>query len=214
MSILKIKKFLLSNKNIIGCDLASIVLVLVLAFVGVIKTLWLPIAIMSYIFGYIAIPAEKEINFFHIKGENLNDYIGFVSKMQKTVNESNKLPNEAKSIFSSISKNAIELLTFLQKDNQNYSFNEDMRNLTSIFDAYLPKIINQYERFPSSYANDVKASNGKTAKTMLIEQLEILEKQVQEISYGMYENDMTALKANGYFLKSKFSQNNLFEINS
>jgi len=210
MNSLKIKKFLFSTKNMIGCGLAS--LVIILAFIGIVKAFWLPIALMSYVFGYVAGPAEKEIKFFHFKGENLSDYIGFVAKMQKTVTESEKLPSEAKNIFGNISKNATELLTFLQQDDKTYSLNEDLINLTSIFDSYLPKLINQYERLPSTYANDVKASNGKTAKSMLIEQLSILEKKVQEISYGMYENDVTALRANGHFLKEKFARTNLFEL--
>jgi hypothetical protein len=47
---------------------------------------------------------------------------------------------------------------------------------------------------------------------MLMEQLKLMDKQVTEISYGMYENDVTALKVNGRFLKQKFSQANLFEM--
>jgi hypothetical protein len=36
---------------------------------------------------------------------------------------------------------------------------------------------------------------------------------VQEIAYGMYEHDVTALRANGHFLKEKFGKSNLFELN-
>jgi hypothetical protein len=195
MDLLKIKKFLFSNKNIIGCLLASTIIIL--GFIGMIKSFWLPIAVMSYIFGVIATPEAKEIKFIHLKNENLNDYLGFINKLHKTVELSEKLPIDAKNNIHNIIKTAIELINFLQKGDQNLSLSEDLINLTSIFDSYLPKIINQYERLPSKYANEIKASNGKTARQMLIEQLSILQKKVEEIAYGMYENDVTALRANG-----------------
>lgn len=210
MKFFQIQKFLFSNKNIAGCSLSSIIIVL--ALFGVLKTFWLPITIMAYIFGYIAGPDDKKIKFYHYKGEGINDYIGFISKVKKTVTDSQKLPQEAKDKIDNIVLNGVELLTFLHETKKNYSLTEDLFNLTAIFDAYLPKIINQYERLPSKYATEVKSSNGKTAKQMLIEQLCVLDKKVEEISYGMYEDDVTALRANGHFLKEKFSKTNLFEL--
>jgi hypothetical protein len=206
----KIQKFLFSNKNIFGCALTSIVLVL--ALVGIMKTFWLPIAVMAYIFGYVAGPADKKIKFYHYEGQSLGDYIGFINKMKNTVMASEKVPQEAKEIFHSISQNATELITFVQDANKNTSFNEDIINFTSIFDSYLPNIINQYSKLPSKYANEIKSSNGKTAKQMLIEQLTVLDQKVKEIAYGMYEDDVTALRANGNFLKEKFGKSNLFEL--
>ncbi len=210
MNFFKIQKFLFSNKNILGCGLASIILVL--SLLGIIKSLTPLIALMAYVFGYVAGPADKKITFYHYQGENLTDYIGFINKMKNTVMISQKIPEEAKSIIHNISQTGTELINFLHSDNKNVVLNEDMMNFTSIFDAYLPKIINQYSRLPSKYANEVKTSNGKTAKQMLIEQLTVLEQKVQEIAYGMYEDDVTALRANGNFLKEKFAKTNLFEL--
>lgn len=135
--------------------------------------------------------------------------------MNNTVQSSTKLPQEAKTSIEAIAQCGNELLSFLQTSEKNYSLNEDMMNFTAIFDKYLPKIINQYERLPTKYANEVKSSNGKTAKDMLMEQLSMLERKVQEIAYGMYEDDVTALRVNGNFLKEKFgSDTNLFEIHN
>jgi hypothetical protein len=210
MNSFKIQKFLFSNKNILGCGIASVMIVL--ALLGILKAFWLPITVMGYIFGYIAGPVEKQIKFYHFAGQDLSDYIGFINKLKNTVDNSAKLPSDAKTIVNSISQNATELLTFLKDTDKNYSLTEDLVNFTSIFDSYLPKIINQYEKLPSKYANEIKSSNGKTAKQMLVEQLSVLDKKVQEIAYGMYEDDVTALRANGHFLKEKFGKTNLFEL--
>lgn len=211
MNMLKIQKFLFSNKNIIGLICATIIVCL--GFVGIVKHLWPVVAIIAYVFGYLVGPKEKEVVFYHIKGENMSDYIGFLNKFLRSSIDNEKLPLEAKEVLQSITKNAIELLTFLQSKESLDSSSEEMINLKSIFDTYIPKLINQFSRLPSNYANNVKTSTGKTAKDMLIEQLTLLENKIQEISYGIYEDDVTALKVNGRFLKEKFESNDLFAIN-
>lgn len=210
MNMLNIQKFLFSNKNIVGLVCAS--LVVALGFMGIVKHGWFFVAIISYIFGYLIGPKEKEVVFYHIKGENMTDYIGFLQKFLRSSLDSEKLPIEAKDLLQSITKNAIELLTFLQTKESIDSSSEEMINLKSIFDTYIPKLINQFSRLPANYANNVKTSTGKTAKDMLIEQLHILQNKIQEISYGIYEDDVTALKVNGRFLKEKFANSDFFAM--
>lgn len=207
--MLKLQKFLLSNKNMVGLGFASIVIVL--AIIGILKAFWLPITVMTYIFGYLVGPEEKKIKFYHIRGENLNDYVGFIEKLKNNIGQSTKLPVEAQNMIIIINTNAIELLVFLQGKENFDEHSEEFTNFKSIFDSYLPKLINQYEKLPVKYATQVKTSNGKTAKEMLLEQLKLLEQKVTEISYGMYENDVTALKVNGRFLKEKFANQSFFE---
>lgn len=208
--MLKIQKFLFSNKNIVGLVCGSIVICL--GFIGIVKHLWPLVAIISYVFGYLIAPKEKEVVFYHIKGENIADYIGFIHKFLRSSLDSDKLPIEAKEALQSITKNAIELLTFLQNKDSLDSSSEDMINLKSIFDNYIPKLINQFSKLPSHYSHNIKTSTGKTAKDMLLEQLLLLDNKIQEISYGIYEDDVTALKVNGRFLKEKFESNDLFSL--
>lgn len=203
---------MLSNKNIVGMSFASAIVVL--ALLGLLKAYWLPIAVISYIVGFIVGPKEKEIKFFHMKGESLEDYPGFLNNLQNKIMQSSKLPEDAKKIILAINTNALEMISFIQqKDNDLDEYSEDISNLKMVFDSYLPKLINQYEKLPTKYATEVKTSSGKTAKEMLLEQLKLLEKTTVEIAYGMYENDVSKLKVNGRFLKEKFERKNLFEIN-
>lgn len=208
--MLKFQKFLFSNKNIIGLTFASIVVCL--GFAGVVKHFWPIVALISYAFGYLVGPKEKEVVFYHVEGESMIDYIGFLHKFLRNSLDNNKLPIEAKETLQNITKNAVELLNFLQTKDSFDNSSEDMNNLKSIFDNYIPKLINQFSRLPSSYANTVKTSMGHTAKEMLLEQLSLLEHKIQEISYGIYEDDVTALKVNGRFLKEKFESNDLFAV--
>lgn len=208
--MLKLQKFVFSNKNIVGLICASIVVAL--GFFGIVKHGWFLVSCIAYAFGYLVGPKEKDVVFYHIKGENMADYIGFLNKFLRTSLDNQKLPVEAKNILQNITKNAVELLTFLQEKDSIDSSSEEMINLKSIFDTYIPKLVNQFSRLPQEYANNVTTSTGKTAKHMLVEQLTMLEHKIQEISYGMYEDDVTALKVNGRFLKEKFDNNDLFAV--
>lgn len=210
MDMLKFQKFIFSNKNITGLICAS--LIVALGFIGFIKHAWFVVALIAYIFGYLIGPKEKEVVFYHVKGENMADYIGFLHKFLKNSLDNSKLPIEAKSILQNITKDAVELLTFLQSKDSVDESSEEMMNLKSIFDTYIPKLINQFSKLPSDYANNIKTSSGKTAKDMLLEQLTLLEQKIKEISYGIYEDDVTALKVNGRFLKEKFDSSDLFSV--
>jgi hypothetical protein len=208
MNMFKVKKYIFSNKNVIGLGIASIIVIL--GFLGILKHGVLGVALIGYIFGWIVGPKEKEIKFYHYKGESMSDYIGFLKKFMKVSFDNEKLPEQAKSILKSIEKNSIELIEYMDKKEMVDSVSEEMMNLKSIFDTYIPNLINQYSRLPVDYANNVKGSNGKTAKDLLVEQLRILEEKIKEIAYGLYENDVTKLKVNGRFLKEKFHSGDFF----
>lgn len=210
MDMLKFQKFIFSNKNITGLVCAS--LIAALGFVGIVKHAWFIVAMIAYVFGYIIGPKEKAVVFYHIKGENMADYVGFLHKFLKNSLDNSKLPIEAKSILQSITKDAVELLNFLQSKDSVDESSEEMMNLKSIFDTYIPKLINQFSKLPSDYANNIKTSSGKTAKDLLLEQLNLLEQKIKEISYGIYEDDVTVLKVNGRFLKEKFDSSDLFSV--
>lgn len=208
--MLKLKKFIFSNKNMVGMGFAMITILL--ALTGILKAFWMVIMVMSYAFGYFVGPKEKEIKFYHVKGESLIDYMGFVKKLESKVNESEKMPSEAKMIMKQISLTAVELLDFMKENTTAYTFNEEMVNFKNVFDTYLPKLINQYDKLPKEYVLSAKDNQGRTPKDLLIEQLTLLNQKIKEIAYGMYENDFTSLKVNGRFLRDKFEDYSFAQV--
>lgn len=209
INMLSFQKWIYSKKNIAGMSSALIGIILYLS--GFIEDLWLPIIIGFYILGYLVAPKEKTTTFYHIKGENLNDYIGFLNRLKNTSNS--KLPAEAVELLNNISTNAQELIEFVGKNpNGIDGLSEDMVNIRRIFDNYLPKLINQYILLPKRYAEQVKTSIGKTPKQMLLEQMKILDEQVQKIAYAIYENDVQTLRTHGKILDQQFNQKELFVL--
>lgn len=206
---LTFKKFFYSNKNITGAAMASLALVLFL--VGIIDAFVWPIVVGFYVFGIMVGPKEKTTVFYHFDGENLDDYAGFLLRLAK--NSEKSLPYDAQKVLVSIVMSAQELISFIQKDPKVVTFNEDFMNVKKIFDDYLPKLINQYVKLPQNYAENIKTKNGKTPKEMLIEQLKIMDNEVKNIAYAIYENDVQTIKIHGRILEQKFAKKNLFDLN-
>ena len=67
----------------------------------------------------------------------------------------------------------------------------------------LPGTVKNYLRLPAAFASMHVVENGKTAKQMLLEQLDILDGQLAKIATNIYKDDAEALVTKGWFLKEK-----------
>ena len=74
---------------------------------------------------------------------------------------------------------------------------------------YLPETLDNYMKLTPELAKNRKLSNGKTAHATLIEQLQILDKELKDTIIDIHNKDSKALLAHGRFLKSKFEQSSL-----
>ena len=209
MNTVSFQKWLYSKKNITGCILASVAVLLYLT--GIIDAFWWAIVIGFYGVGYYAAPKEKVTVFFHFNNESLQDYKGFIDRLYK--NSYGQLPKESSEKLDNIRISAHELIDFLEKDSKSLnSFNQDLFTVKKIFDQYLPNLINNYVKLPKRYAENVVLNNSKTSKDMLLEQITILDEQVKKISYAMYENDTKALLVHGKLLEQKFENEDYFKL--
>lgn len=201
------KKFLNSKKNLLGCGLATIGLVLYIT--GIISSFWYLISFGLYILGYLIGPEEKEeITFYQTQEESFEDYKGFVKRLfDKTQTQ---MPLEAMDKINQIKESSNELLNYLIENEKEVAYSENVSIVKQIFSQYLPNMINQYVKLPRKYAETVKINQDKTAKDLFIEQLDILHKEIVEVSYGIYENDSQKIIAHNHFLKEKFEGKAMF----
>jgi len=68
----------------------------------------------------------------------------------------------------------------------------------------LPTTIANYLRLPHAYATFHQIEGGRTAKQLLLEQLDLLHGQLTKIADSAYRDDAEALVVNGKYLKEKF----------
>lgn len=71
---------------------------------------------------------------------------------------------------------------------------------------YLPQALEAYLALPRIYAERVPVQDSKTAKDVLIEQLQLISQKMKETSQAMYQNDADRLLANARFLQDRFAR--------
>ncbi|HWS45316.1 MAG TPA: hypothetical protein VN636_05590 [Acidimicrobiia bacterium] len=74
---------------------------------------------------------------------------------------------------------------------------------------YLPSTLHAYLDLPRAYADHHVVSDGKTARQLLSEQLDVLVRQVSELSDAVNRADTDKLLVNGRFLAAKFGDEEL-----
>lgn len=72
--------------------------------------------------------------------------------------------------------------------------------------SYLPETLANYVALPPAFRANHVLAEGKTARQLLVEQLALLDKQLQEVVTNVAASDAQALLANGTFLRQRFQQ--------
>jgi len=79
---------------------------------------------------------------------------------------------------------------------------------------YLPTTLQVYLDLPRAYADHHIVAKGKTARVLVVEQLEVLAAEVKEIADAVNRADTERLIVNGRFLETRFGRETLDVENS
>jgi len=74
---------------------------------------------------------------------------------------------------------------------------------------YLPEALNSYLALPRALAESEPVQDGKTAREVLIGELDLIAQKMRDTASAMYHNDADQLLANARFLQDRFSTENL-----
>ncbi|MFK7802106.1 MAG: hypothetical protein AB8G95_10765 [Anaerolineae bacterium] len=106
----------------------------------------------------------------------------------------------------SIRNSLLEIFPHIQDIN---SASSDIYVVRQTAIKYLPQTLDNYLQLSPRLAKERKLSNGKTAHATLVEQLDILDKELKETIEDIHKNDSKGLLAHGRFLKAKFEESSL-----
>ncbi len=190
--------FLYGRRNLMGCLLALAGLGLL--FGGVIKHYWPFIVAGLYVLGYLLTPPEpaaawtgKPLDTDRIE-DALDDLLRSVSK---------RLPGDVVGKAQGIRDGIVALLpSVAELRDIAQSHNIHVIHQTAL--VYLPEILNSYLRLPAAFARLHPVKDGKTARELLLDQLDILDAQIKKIAVDIHQKDMDALVIHGRFLEEKF----------
>lgn len=197
----RILLFLYGRPNIIGCILALVGLALL--FGGVIRDWWLAIVVGLYATGWLATPhdrdLETELREQAAQASLLDHVDDLIAKSKK------RLPAEATQRLEAIRGILESLMPKLQglAEAGRITMDQDL-TLVNAIKRDLPATVANYLRLPQAFATLHHVERGKTAKQLLLEQLDLLQGQLAKISDSAFREDAEALVVNGRYLREKF----------
>ena len=187
--------YLFSRKNIVACLLALVGLGLF--FLGLIGSVWPGVVIGLYLIGALVTPNDRRWNL--LGGEAPSDLAGALSHQVSAVR--GKVPDDVYQKLVSIQQT---ILAILPKIDRLGSGSQDSFVVQKTVTDYLPSTLQAYLNLPRAYASVHRFSDGRTAAQVLIDQLTLLDKKLDEVADAVNKNDADALLANGRFLEDRF----------
>lgn len=166
---------------------------------------WLPICMLLYLVGWIVgwwvQDNEADLHFEQtLTAEQIESELRQLLKRIKS-----RVPAEAYTLVQSIQTSVLSVLPHLVSGQ---FANQDLYTVKQAVFDYLPTTLENYLRLPTAYANMHPLDNGKTAKTLLIEQLRMLDEGLSQVTHSIYSNDAQALLSNQRFLQSRLGVSN------
>jgi hypothetical protein len=191
--------FLYSTPNIVGSILGLIGLGLF--FLGIVSQFWLLIVIGMYVIGVLATPKNPTYDLKLRNQLTIEDIRAELENMVRRIH--NKLPKEVLEKVISIKNSIVEVLPQIA-DLSSGDYNIFLIQQTAL--DYLPAALESYLNLPTAYANFHPVKDGKTAKQLLLEQLDLLDGEMKEVVQEVYRKDTEQLVAHGRFLQEKFQK--------
>ena len=203
MAINKLRMFLYSTGNIVGCLLA--LGGLGLYFSGTIHVFWWAIVAGLYGIGVLGWPRNNLAQTAERTELSAAELAQHVRKLVDSV--ASGLPKEALECMRSIQATLTELLPRLNElRDRGVISAKDSFTVVETVRRYLPDTLAAYLRLPKFYAQMQPLADGRTASQTLLDQLRVLDSSLKGISKSAFAGDAEELITNGHFLESKFSE--------
>ena len=196
--------FLYSTPNIVGSLLGLVGLLLFWG--GLVLDFWLFIVVGLYLIGVLVTPKQTKYDLSiqtQVSAEEIRAQLdALVRKIRKHT------PAELLVKVESIQASIVSILPILAASNLG---DRNVFTIRQTVFEYLPTALENYLSLPSAFANLHPVRNGKTARQLRNEQLDILDREMKEVVVDLSANDTQKLLAHGRFLEQKFNRANFLE---
>jgi hypothetical protein len=191
--------FLYSKPNLVGSVLG--LLGLVLHFAGVIGDFWFPIILGLYAAGVLLTPKDEQTERALKNRMTVRDLQDDLASLERKARR--RLPKDAQEKVASIRAVLCEILpTVSDLDSGDYN----VYIIRQMAEEYLPQTLQNYLKLPKGYARFHPVKDGKTPHQLLMEQLNLLDSVMKEISQDFFRNDTQGMMVHGRFLEDKFGK--------
>jgi hypothetical protein len=192
-------RYLVSVKNLIGCALALVGLVLHLFGLLGPFPVWVLAVVALYAGGALLGPRRRpKVAKDTFDPQEIRRSLDHAYQMTH-----GRLPVDAQSRVARIRSEILELLPHAAEFPPG---SQDLYVLRRMAVDYLPTTIEAYLALPATYATERVVQDGKTPLQVMNEQLELLDSQMGEIAEAVHRRDSDKLLANGIFLEERFGR--------
>jgi hypothetical protein len=193
-------RYLTSPKNLIGCALGLLGLVLHLFGLLGPFPVWVLVVVALYAVGALVGPHRRpKVAKDTFDPQEIKRALDHAYQMTL-----GRLPPDSQSRVARI---RTEILDLLPHAAEFPTGSQDLYVLRRMAEDYLPTTIEAYLALPATYATGRVVQDGKTPLQIMNEQLELLDAQMGEIAEAVHKQDSDRLLANGIFLEERFGRN-------
>jgi len=193
--------YLYSRKNLAAAGIA-VVVGMVLLLTGIAGLLWPVGALGAYVVAALVVPAPRAHR--RLASPQSEDVRAALLAQTRAV--AGKLPTE---IYGKVMRIQAVILEMLPRVEHLSGASQDLYVVQRTALEYLPAALDAYLSLPRAYATVHRLEGGKTPSQVLVEQLDLLELKLAEISDAISGSDSDRLLANGRFLREKFGTSEL-----
>jgi hypothetical protein len=192
-------RYLVSARNLIGCALALVGLVLHLFGLLGPFPVWVLVVVALYAVGAVLGPRRRpKVAKDTFDAQEVKRSLDHAYQMTF-----GRMPPDSQSRVARIRS---EILALLPHAAEFPPGSQDLYVLRRMAVDYLPTTIEAYLALPGDYATGRVVQDGKTPLQVMNEQLELLDSQMGEIAEALHKRDSDRLLANGIFLEERFGR--------
>ncbi len=203
-------KFIYSDNNLAGTALAvfmgmpiSFLLVFLLATPWALFLFFIIPAL--YGVGYLVMPPASPQALLRASNEATVEEVQ--ESLEKLISDiRGKVAPEILHQVESIKTSITDILPYIMDMN---SIDHNIHVIRQTALDYLPETLENYLNLPKAYANLHPVKDGKTAKQLLIEQLNLLDERMKDVATDLASHNTQQLIAHGRFLEDKFYKTDL-----
>ena len=202
----RLGRWLESGKNIVGCVLAVVAIILEVT-VGL-GAFWPVIVVAAYAVGALLWPRDR-LNLTLALGESASadDLKAQLASLRKTMStQSGRLGDDIVKPLGALLDILDEIVS---KWDDLLVAPEQSHVVQQMIVDYLPTSLQTYLNIPATYALTARVAGKKSAHDELVDQLTLLTTEAEKIRAAVYSKDLDALGDQSRFLQEKFGKSSL-----
>jgi hypothetical protein len=200
----RLEAFLYSRRNIVGTVLA--LGGLALHFVGILGAgpAWLPITIGLYFIGYLLVPAEQGLSLRLGAAQDAAEVRDGLEQLLRKIKG-----KVADDLYAKTVSIQASILGTLEAEGATNEADPNVYLIRQTALTYLPEAFDTYLKMPRVMAERRAIADGRTPHDVFLEQLDLMDRRLDDVADDIARHDSDKLLANGRFLAEKFGTSGL-----